>query len=59
MWFINHCYGFNLQKGVKDQRDYVIFRKYNVSAFQRTFDRFHIFKIGGNIADLTFVSSAP
>ena len=41
-------YRFRLQKGVKNQKYFNIFEKYNVSAFQRTFNRFHIFKIGGD-----------
>ena len=44
-------YRFGLQKGVKNQKYLFNFGKYNVSAFQRTFDRLHIFRIGEVTSD--------
>ena len=41
-------YRFGLQKGVKNQKYFFTFAKYDVAPFQRTFGRFRIFKIGGN-----------
>ena len=52
-------YRFGLQKGVENQRSFYRFEKYDVSAFQRTFDHVHIFKIGKATSDLSFISSAP
>ena len=59
MRFWSDKYRFSLQKGVKNQKYFFIFEKYNISAFQRTFDRLHIFKTGGDTTDPIFVSSAP
>ena len=58
MRFGGYKYRFSLQKGVKNQIYFFIFEKYNVSAFQRTNDRLHIFKISEVTTDPIFVSSA-
>ena len=44
-------YRFGVQKGVENQRYFFRFEKYDVSAFQRTFDHVHIFKIGEATSD--------
>ena len=44
-------YRFGLQKGVENQTCFFKFGKYDVSAFQRTFDHVHIFKIGEATCD--------
>ena len=44
-------YRFGLQKGVENQTYFFKFGKYDVSAFQRTFDHVHIFKIGEVMSD--------
>ena len=59
MRFWSYKYRFSLQKEVKNQKYFFIFEKYNISAFQRTFDRLHIFKISEDTADPIFVSRAP
>ena len=59
MRFWSDKYRFSLQKGVKNQKYFFIFEKYNISAFQRTFDRLHIFKISEDTTDPIFVSRAP
>ena len=51
-------YRSGLQKGFKKRNYCFLFVKYDVSAFQRTFDRFHIFKNGKVTSGLSFVSSA-
>ena len=51
-------YRFGLQKGIKTQKYFFIFEKYNVSAFYRTFNCLHIFQIGETTPDQLFVSSA-
>ena len=61
--YLNERYGaykyrFGLQKGVKKRNYCFLFAKYDVSVFQRTFDRFHIFKNGKVTSGLSFVSSA-
>ena len=45
MRFWSYKYRFSLQKEVKNQKYFFIFEKYNISAFQRTFDRLHILKL--------------
>ena len=59
MRFWSYKYRFSLQKEVKNQTYFFIFEKYSISAFQRTFDRLHIFKTGRDTTDPIFVSSAP
>ena len=54
--YLNQRYGaykyrFGLQKEVKKQKYFPEFGKYDVSAFQRTFDHVHIFKIGEATSD--------
>ena len=54
--YLNERYGaykyrFGLQKGVEKQTCFFKFGKYDVSAFQRTFDHVHIFKIGEATSD--------
>ena len=44
-------YSFGLQKGIKNQKYFSKFGKYDVSAFQRTFDHVHIFEIGEATSD--------
>ena len=44
-------YRLRLQKGVKKQKYFLEFGKYDVSAFQRTFDYVHIFTIGEATSD--------
>ena len=47
----HYKYRFVLQKGVEIQTYFFKFGKYDVSAFQRTFDHVHIFKIGEDTSD--------
>ena len=54
-----HKYRFGLQKGVKNQKYFFIFEKYNVSALQRTFDRLHILKPREVTSGWIFVIPAP
>ena len=58
MRFWSYKYRFSLQKGVKNQKYFCIFEKYNISAFQRTFDHLHIFKTSEDTTDPIFASSA-
>ena len=58
MRFGSYEYRFSLQKGVENQTYFFIFEKYNISGFQRTFDRLHIFKISEDTTDSIFMSRA-
>ena len=58
MHFWSYKYRFSLQKEVKNQKYFFIIEKYNITAFQRTFDRFHIFKISEDTTDPIFMSRA-
>ena len=58
MRFWIYEYRFSLQKGVKTKKYFLVFEKYNISAFQRTFDRLHIFKISEDTTDPIFMSRA-
>ena len=57
--YVTYRYRFGLQKGVENQKYFFKFEKYDVSAFQRTFDHLHMFNIGEATSEQSFVSSAP
>ena len=49
--YVAYKYRFGLEKEVENQTCFFKFGKYDVSAFQSTFDHVHIFKIGENTSD--------